>query len=383
MVGAVFASLMVFLGAGRSFAGRPPNAEPSEQAVTSSGCADSKASVHLTDPNSYDSNGVERENAEEHYERGLKLSSAGDQTGAEEEFRLALAEEPGNRRNVKQLADLYIGEKQYHKAIGVIRDYTKLCGATALGYALEGELLFQQKQYDSAQSAIAASLALADNDARMHELMGLIWVIKEKNDAALMELEKAEKLAPDSAQTRYFYGRMLYVTGRMYEARDQFLACLKIQPHYRKALENLGLCYEVLGDYSEATEAFQKAIALEKQLPGPKHGEPFAYYGKILVKQGKSEVALPILREGLALSPRSFAVNYEMGQVLLALGDLQQSEHFLEIAKTLDPDFSRTYFLLGKVHQKQHRIDEAAQDWAKFQQLNKIDANRIFPLTDR
>lgn len=332
------------------------------------------------DPNSY---GIGHEKAEEHYQRGLKLHVAGDEAIAEKEFRLAVAEEPRNGRNVKQLADLYINQKQYHKAIGVIRDYTKLCGVTALGYALEGELLFQQRDYDAAPLAIAASLGLSSSNARMHELLGLICVIKQNNTAALSELEEAEKLAPDSAQIRYFYGRTLYVTGRDAEARDQFLACLKIQLGYRKAYENLGLAYETLGDYPQATQAFQKAIALEERRAGPKHGEPFAYYGAMLASMGKPEAALPILREGLAASRQSFEVNYELGRVLLTLGQVQQSERYLLIAKTLDPNYARTYYLLGKLHQKQHRINEAAQDWAKFQALNKVAANRVFPVTDR
>ncbi|PYV26551.1 MAG: hypothetical protein DMG24_06835 [Acidobacteria bacterium] len=64
---------------------------------------------------------------------------------------------------------------------------------------------------------------------------------------------------------RYYCARLLYSTGRYEEARDQFLACLRVQPGFPRALENLGLCYEALRDDAKATEAYLEAIALCKK----------------------------------------------------------------------------------------------------------------------
>ena len=344
-------------------------------------CVQENAYLHLVDV--LGSHSGTPDAAQGHYADGLKLSAAGDKAGAERELRAAVVQEPSNPDYVQRLALLYIAEAKYDTAGGVVRDYTKLCGPTAMSYGLEGESLFQQKQYDSALKAVALSLGLSANNARMHELLGLILFTKRHNAGARSEMEKAEQIEPENAEIRYFYGRSLYLVGLYAEAREQFLACLRIHPSYRKCRENLGLCYQALGDYANAAEVFKEAIALEKAQPGPKHGEPFGYYGAMLTETGQSQQALPILREGEKLCPRSLLVNYELGRILLESGDVEQAEHYLLFAENLDPAFAQTYYLLGRVHQRQGRADQAALDWNKFRKLHKNPANREFAITDR
>jgi protein O-GlcNAc transferase len=378
----LLAWLLAF-AAGESLAVRLSNAQSKQEVGTQARCSNSAASPELLSSPDLNFQDVEKQAEAEHYADGLRLNSEGDEAGAEREFKAALAEAPREGAYVWELGLLYIAEKRYNAAIEVVRDYTRLCGVTAVGYALEGELLFQQRQFDPASLAIAASLRLSDKSPRMHELLGLIYFATEKHAPAIYELERASGLDPNNPEIRYFYGRALYASGRYSQARDQFLSCLKIRSHYRKALENLGLCYEALGNYPEAAQAFLRAIALEEVQTGPKHGEPFAYYGAMLTKLDEARKALPILREGMAASPKSFVVNYELGRALLIIGHLDEAEHYLLIAGQLAPSYPRTYFLLGKVHEKQHRSTEAARDLAKFAELNKGAESVGFPLTDR
>ncbi len=329
----------------------------------------------LTGPNS--------EDAEEHYSRALQSEHSGDEVTAEKELRAALAERPQEGSYVRKLSLLYIEKRRYDEATKVITDYANLCGPTALGYGLKGELLFQQKEYDRAYEVVRRSLELSDNDGRMHELLGLIHIVVRQYPSALPELEKAAALDPNQPQIRYYCGRVLYTLGRYTEARDQLLSCLQLAPGYPRALENLGLCYEALRDYARATRAYLDAIGLEKGRTMPKHGEPYAFYGAMLVKLGESEKALPILREGVAVAPNSFAANYELGRALLKVGQLQEADGYLLAAAQLGPKFSRTYFLLGELRKKQNRLPEANRYWALFGELNSVEANRDFPLTDQ
>lgn len=320
--------------------------------------------------------------SDEHYARGLELYSSGDRAGAEQEFRKAVEERPTDGRFVVSLAKLYVAESQPNPALEVIRGYTKVCGATALGYALEAEVLFQQRRYDDAMGAIVESIKLYPDNARMHQLFGLLMLMERDNTDASLELQKAEQLDPNSADIHYFYGRALYLAGHYAEARDQFLACLKSDPQYRKALENLGLSYQAVNDYSNAAKYYQQAIDREK-IESAKHGEPFGYYGAMLMEMGQPKQALPVLQEGIAASPRSLVVNFELGRVLFALDQPQQAQHFLEIAENLDPQYAQTHYLLGRLYNQQKRGQEAEQEFKKFQELDKNPANREFPITDR
>jgi tetratricopeptide (TPR) repeat protein len=318
----------------------------------------------------------------QHYERGLDLYSSDDRTGAEQEFRKAVEEAPANGQFVASLTKLYVAGSQPNAALEVIRSYTKVCGVTALGYALEAEVLFQQRHYDDAMGAIIASIKLYPDNARMHQLLGLLLLMKRDETDASSELQKAERIDPNSADIHYFYGRTLYLSGHYAEARDQFLACLKIDPHYRKALENVGLSYQAVNDYANAARYFQQAIEREKT-ENTKHGEPFGYYGAMLMEIGQRKQALPVLQAGVEASPRSLVVNFELGRVLFALDQLQQAQHFLQVAENLDPRYAQTHYLLGRLYNQQKRASEADQEFKKFQELDKNPANREFPITDR
>jgi len=264
----------------------------------------------------------------------------------------------------------------------VIRAYTKVCGVTALGYALEAEVLFQQRHYDDAMGAIVSSIKLYPNNARMHQLLGLLLLMERDNTDASLELEKAEKFDPNDADIHYYYGRTLYLNGHYAEARDQFSACLKSDPQYRKALENLGLSYQAVNDYANAAKYYLQAIEREKS-ENAKHGEPYGYYGAMLMETGQPKQALPVLQEGVAASPRSLVVNFELGRVLFALDQAEQAQHFLLVAENLDPQYAQTHYLLGRLYNQQKRAQDAEQEFKKFQDLDKNPANREFPITDR
>ena len=324
------------------------------------------------------------QSSNQHYSRGLELNSSGDRSAAEKELRKAVEERPAHAQFVDSLAKLYIAESQPNAALEVIRDYTRVCGLTAFGYALEAEVLFQQKRYDDTVGAVVASLELFANNARMHHLLGLLLLLRGDKVDASFELEKAENLSPNDANIRYFYGRALYLNGHYAEARDQFLACLKNDPHYRKARENLGLSYEAVRDYANASKWYEQAIERERsERPNAKHGEPFGYYGAMLLEMNEPKRALQVLQEGVAASPRSLIVNFELGRVLNALDQPDPARHFLLVAVELDPKYAQTHYLLGRVYSKQQQKQKAIQEFQTFQELAKDPANREFPLTDR
>jgi tetratricopeptide (TPR) repeat protein len=353
-------------------AGRP------EVQTTVAGCPEPP--IALVAPQSLPGDG---RTAEEHYRLARQELAEGKDSAAEVELRTSWLDRPRDPAYVRSLTLFYIQRRRYRDALDVLRDYVKSCGTTALGYELEAELLFEQHLYPAAQEAAQRSLSLDEKSARMHELLGLVYVVDRQNGVARTELARATELDPHNPQICYWYGRTLYTTGRHRDAAKQFLACLNIQPYYPRALENLGLCYEALRDTPKAIEAYESAITHEASQRGVKDVEPYAYYAVLLDKKGRRERGLNLLREAVKLNPNSFRANYELGRLLLADKDLGGAEIYLQRAVTLSPNFSRTYYLLGKLRNMQNRPDDAERSWARFEDLDKTAANRDFPLTDR
>jgi tetratricopeptide (TPR) repeat protein len=294
-------------------------------------------------------------------------------------LRSQWAQDPQNGKYAQALTLAYIHLKSYPLAESVIARYKSECGSTALTHGLESELHFQQQQYETAFHEARESIKISDQNPRMHEILGLIYAVRRSYQNALPELEIAARQAPDNPQVRYFYGRNLYTTGHYPEATKEFLACLHLNPKHVRALENLGLCYEALGEFSKAVDSYKQAITLRSAEPNSKDVEAYAYYGTLQARLGQNTEAVATLQKALSINPRSFRANYELGKLSLDHGDLDQAERYLFAAVKLVPTFSQTYYLIGRMYIKEHRQQDAQNYFAVFQQLNNIPANREFP----
>jgi tetratricopeptide (TPR) repeat protein len=321
--------------------------------------------------------------AEVHYMRGVGLAQDRKTQDAEAEFRAAWERAPDQERYAYGLAMHYTHSHQFEKALSVIRDNVTRHGPTTLGWTLEGELLFEQKQYEPAYECLQNALKLSTTNARAHELIGLILVVHRRNMEALQELRIAAEQNPASAQARFYYGRICYTTGDYATARDEFEACLQLQADYPEALENLGLAYEGLNDDANALESYRKAIELDKTGKNPPSGEPYIELGRLLAKLDKYDEAISVFREGSQKHPNSARGNYEFGRVLFRTRRYVEAEKLLVRSVELDPNFSRPHFLLAAIYRAQNRAREASSELARFQALDKIPENRQARITGR
>jgi len=315
------------------------------------------------------------------HNRGLSLIGSENEHLAEVELRRAWELNPTVEEYVRNLTSFYINSRRYDKAQEIIKDYTRRQGETGLSWLLQGEVLFAKKEFARAYQSLRRSLEFSSDNYRAHQLMGLIYVLAQRELNALEELQIAAQQNPYSAQTRFFLGRTYYRTGNYAKARDEFLACLKIQPSYPKATENLGLCFEALQEIPNAIDAYERAIQLEKDGKTPPSEDPYVEYALLLAKQADLAKSIDLLREGLRRNPRSTRANFELGRVLFKADQIAEAEPFLLASSKLDPRFSRPHFFLGKIYLKMKRIKDAEMHFSLFQDLDKDIGNREAQIT--
>lgn len=89
----------------------------------------------------------------------------------------------------------------------------------------QGREFYQAGEYDQARPLLEAVLALHDDYADVHNMLGVVH---------------AE-------------------AGRAEQARVSFERALAINPHYTEAALNLSVCYNELGDYDRAREIYEQA----------------------------------------------------------------------------------------------------------------------------
>ncbi len=312
---------------------------------------------------------------EQAFNEGLTFAASGDQDFASNAFHKAWEADPTNAKYVENLTVLYIHSHQFSKALEILRDYVKRVGPTSLGWTLQGELLFEEQRYDLAYQSLDAALNLSSNNFRAHELMGLVFSVFGRLDLGVEQMQLAAAQNPSSPQVRFYLGRLHYQTNNYLAARNDFAECLKLRPAYPRAQENLGLAYEALGQVSEAMKQYQDALSLERAGKTPRSEYPYVCLALLLAKQGQTEEAIVLLKEGQERNPSSPWANFELGTLLFKTRDFGSAEFYLKQAASLDSKFSRVHYFLGMLYQKTNRPNDAKAELALFRELDKTPEN--------
>ena len=110
-------------------------------------------------------------------------------------------------------------------------------------------------------------------------------------------------------------GWIYYLSGHNDEAIEQCRKILELDPSSFPARRYLGLAYEAKGMYPEAISEFQTGVKLS--------GSPLmlALLGHAYAVAGKKAEAQQVLSDLQQLPPQRYVSPYDMGIVLLALGD--------------------------------------------------------------
>jgi serine/threonine-protein kinase len=92
--------------------------------------------------------------------------------------------------------------------------------------------------------------------------------VSDELDSARAALNRLEKLAPKSLETRRAQGIYLYRTGRFDEGLREFESLRDALPNDANVLFNLATLYRAVGKWEEATRTFVEALELDPVNPG-------------------------------------------------------------------------------------------------------------------
>ncbi len=129
------------------------------------------------------------------------------------------------------------------------------------------------------------------------------------------------------------------------------------EPASRAALsENLGhaLAMQQRGEFAEA-ERMYRSILDER----PEHSGALHLLGHVLIVQGKTTEAVPVLSRAAALMPGDADVSFNLARALQREGQLAAAEHALRSAVAARPDFAAAWLSLAAVMSEADRLDDA------------------------
>jgi tetratricopeptide (TPR) repeat protein len=155
-------------------------------------------------------------------------------------------------------------------------------------------------------------LAVAPNDAAVHDDAALLYLELGKPQAALAHFEASARLRPGSAAAAYNVGTAHEAAGRITEAAAQYEAAIKLDSSFAPARVNLGTLRLMQGRAADALALFTEAVRLQ-----PDNADARNNLGRLLFAQGKPDESIDHLRAALRAQPSHVAAHFNLGTALL------------------------------------------------------------------
>jgi len=265
-----------------------------------------------------------------------------------------------------------------------------------------GIAYFRLDRLDKAFAAIQKESASYSKDAPAWMWLGVVRLAQGKPEEAAEALDKAAKLAPDDTDILYHrgrahlqvsknsYGRMFKVDSHSWrvhqvlaqanaeadrhtDAIAEYLVAIKLAPSQPGLHEELGSEYRSLGKVQEAEESFLRELEIAPHSVLAKYE-----LGVLAVEQSDGAKGKELIEAALKEKPGLLHSDYNLGRAEMLLGNDAAALRHLERATTAagsDPEVvEQSWYQLGIVYRRLHRMEEAQKALATFQKLKDLDA---------
>jgi tetratricopeptide (TPR) repeat protein len=264
---------------------------------------------------------------------------------------------------------------------------------------------YRLNRFDQAVEALRKEIAIAPTDSNAWMWLGVVQLAQEKPEEAAASLDKAAKLAPNNPDILYHRGRAhLLVSKDSYEqmfkadpnswrvhqvlaqadaeaerhndAIAEYLAAIQLVPRQPGLHEELGTEYLKAGKMDEAAAALQQELKID-----PNNILASYKLGTLEGERGEGAKSKALIENALRQNPSLKDSSYYLGRAEMELGNnAAAAEAFLR--ETSAPDASpeivqQTWYQLGIVYRRLHRIDDAQKAFATFQKLKDDAAERL------
>jgi len=299
------------------------------------------------------------------------------------------------------LVDEELGK--YDEGIASLREALKLKPRLHGANLFLGIAEFRLNHLDEAAAAVQKETSAYPKDAAAWMWLGVVRLAQDRPEDAAEALDKAAKLKPDDQDILYHRGRAhLLVSKNSYarmfkvdsnswlvhrvlaqanaeaerhvDAIAEYEAAIKLAPTQPGLHEELGTEYRSVNKIPEAEEAFRRELELD-----PRNVLATYKLGAIEVEKGDGARGKELIVAAQREKPGLVHLDYNLGRAEMLLNNEAAAAAHFERAVRTDPDpelIEQAWFQLGTVYRRLHRMDEARNAMATYQQLKDEGAKK-------
>jgi tetratricopeptide (TPR) repeat protein len=222
-------------------------------------------------------------------------------------------------------------------------------------------------EYADAEVAARDALIVAPDSALAHAVLGwsLDFQAGQATDSqtrleylteALMELERAVELNPNSALILAYYAEVLIDNeiGNYELALEQAERAVQLDNSLLEAHRAMGYVWELTGNYERAVESYEAAKAINPNFP-----RLHIDVGNMLQAQGDVNGALESYRNAVALAPTNVEPLILIAQVYARIGEYGKASQFAKDASDLEPSNPYLRGNLGRMYYHNNVFSQA------------------------
>lgn len=250
----------------------------------------------------------------------------------------------------------------------VTRQYLAVHNNSADAHFLLGYILFKKEDAKGSLAEYTEGAKYRTPGAADLEAVAADYVLLKDYPDADKWFSKAVEWNPRDALGWYYLGRTKYNENRFEEAIAAFGQVLKLEPKNVKAEDNLGLSLEGLNRVDEAMAAYRSAIAWQANLAIEDSG-PLLDLGSLLVENDRADEGLPYLLQAARISPDDYRIHRALGKGYTRRNELDKARAELERAAALAPENAPVHFMLAQVYRKQGLMEKAKRENERYSSL--------------
>ncbi len=234
-----------------------------------------------------------------------------------------------------------------------------------------------KQAYDALRTATKLEPAAEDN----YVDLAALCLDNENYDLGLEILDVGIHYVPNSYRLYVQRGFMLVMRGRMEDAEKEFRTASRLAPDKSLPYIALGEVWMQLGQAQKAADMLRE----KSQAPGANFLIPYVF-AEALIRSGadagspSAAEAIRALENSIRLNAKYSHSHAELGKLLLKEGELNRAIPELTLATELDPTDSGPFYQLGQAYRKKGEKAKADEMLARVAQLHSpdhdMDANR-------
>ena len=233
---------------------------------------------------------------------------------------------------------------------------------------LYGSGLLAEGKFSQARERLLQAQALRPQDPRLRFLLGKALIGEGDHAGAIAQLEALVEQDPDKPEIHLLLLSAYRSKGDIQATTRQARRAVRKFPGHLESQLEAGVDLQTVGEFELAEQALRRALDLSEGMPADRRKARFNL-ATVLVKLGRDDQAVPLLKEVVDAEPGEVDARVELGDCYLRTGDYDQAVQVLQEAVSRNAKNKRAHLLLGKAFTRLGRHEEAGRHFQAFQEL--------------